>query len=496
MNRYAKSSAPMLLALVLIVAAAPGLTRAQEAPLPKIAVEEMIEAARVALDKGELDDAEFLLKGVKPGEGDIDDLDFLHGSIALRRGDWQAAIERFRAMLARNPNLPRVRLDLALSPISGPARTRRAAYHFRLAMGDKESAPRRTRPRHSPFSTASGGASRGPISGSLALAPDNNINAGNQCPSRWPCSGCRAQLSEDARQTSGVGPERQRILGGYEGRISQRRVRFRMAAGLRTRTYEATQFNERLRELAGRAPVSLQQIRPAPGTDHPKLRQLGDDTYSQLCRVRTVGKLADRADLAVERRGRGANDIAYESFLGDGSLYSGQLGTRPRAGARRRCCRGIRPFAARFVERDAYSWREYIVGLSVDARASPRFRAGRRGRATGGENTVRRCRSSVRMRGRTGPWRGGSRYRTGISSCSVSCPRSPSGMSAGTAICRSLRLPAHRRRVRLSSPPFDPSVEHAAATGTGSPVGARLFGVRRAISQMQNVKMQCRISEA
>ena len=84
--------------------------------------------------------AEFLLEGVRPGEGNIDDLDFLHGTIAVKRGDWQAAIARFRAMLARNPDLPRVRLDLAFAHFQA-GEDGRAAHHFRLALGTKDLPP-------------------------------------------------------------------------------------------------------------------------------------------------------------------------------------------------------------------------------------------------------------------------------------------------------------------------------------------------------------------
>ncbi len=74
--------------LALVVALAAGLAGAQEQRLPAPSAKALIEAARAALAKGAPDDAEFLLKGVKPGEGNVDDLDFLYGSIALVRGEW------------------------------------------------------------------------------------------------------------------------------------------------------------------------------------------------------------------------------------------------------------------------------------------------------------------------------------------------------------------------------------------------------------------------
>ena len=116
MSWYQGLLARILLALMLAAAAVPGLAVAQEAPRrSELSAETLIETARAALAKGELEDAEFLLRGIKPGEGNVDDLDFLYGSIAMAREDWQTAIARFRAMLIRDPTLPRVRLDLALA---------------------------------------------------------------------------------------------------------------------------------------------------------------------------------------------------------------------------------------------------------------------------------------------------------------------------------------------------------------------------------------------
>ena len=102
MNRYANMLARLLLALLLVATGMPALAVAQETPRPELSAETLIKAARAALAKGELEDAEFLLQGIKPGEGNVDDLNFLYGSIAMAREDWQTAIARFRAMLIRD----------------------------------------------------------------------------------------------------------------------------------------------------------------------------------------------------------------------------------------------------------------------------------------------------------------------------------------------------------------------------------------------------------
>ena len=71
MNRYANMLAGLLLALMLAATGMPALAVAQEAPRrSELSAEILIEAARAALAKGELEDAEFLLKGIKPGRGE------------------------------------------------------------------------------------------------------------------------------------------------------------------------------------------------------------------------------------------------------------------------------------------------------------------------------------------------------------------------------------------------------------------------------------------
>ena len=358
MKRYTRLFVLMLMAPLLVVAVAdPALAQTQEVPPPEITAEELIETARIALDKGELDDAEFLLQGVKPGEGNIDDLDFLHGSIALRRGDWQAAIERFRAMLARNPDLPRVRLDLALAYFQAGQDTR-AAYHFRLALGDLDLPPI-VRARALAFLDRIRRRKSWSVSGSLALAPDSNINQATSAR-EVALFGAPGRLSDDARQTSGVGVSAN-VRGGYEWRLAEA-LRFRTVAGLRTRTYETTQFNEQFVTLQAGPRFLFRKfdLRPELITE---VRLLGNDTYSQAVGFELSGNwlMAPTWRLSAAL---GGEDISYESFLGDGRLYSGQLGIVHALG-KATLVQADTAIRREIVERDAYSWREYILGLSA-----------------------------------------------------------------------------------------------------------------------------------
>ena len=223
MNRHKDLFARMLLALMLAAVGMPALAVAQEAPpRSELSAETLTEAARAALSKGELEDAEFLLRGIKPGEGNADDLDFLYGSIAMAREDWQTAIARFRAMLIRDPTLPRVRLDLALAYFRAKE-DGSAAYHFRQVLGDKDLPPV-VRARTLAFLDTIRRRKTWSVSAAVALAPDSNINAATSSR-EVNLFGLPAQLSEDARQTSGVGLNAT-ISGGYEGELYRKVPKF------------------------------------------------------------------------------------------------------------------------------------------------------------------------------------------------------------------------------------------------------------------------------
>ena len=136
--------APLFLALVLFAALAPPPAIAQQTPRPELSAESLIEVARAALAKGKLDDAEFLLKGVRPGEGDIDDLDFLHGTIAAQAG----------RLAGRDSTVPR---HARAQPRFAPGAARSRARLFQRGRGRQRGLPFPAcarRPRTCPPSSA------------------------------------------------------------------------------------------------------------------------------------------------------------------------------------------------------------------------------------------------------------------------------------------------------------------------------------------------------
>ena len=357
MNLLNLFGAAILTALLLAIGISPLPVGAQQTQRTGVSAETLIEAARAALAKGKLDDAEFLLKGVKPGEGNIDDLDFLHGTIALARRNWQDAIARFRAMLARNPDLPRVRLDLARAYFHA-GEDGNAAYHFRLALGAKD-LPAIVRARALAFLDQIRRRKTWSVTGSLAVLPDSNINAATSAR-LVDLFGLPARLSEDARQTSGVGLSAN-ISGGYEGRISQD-LRFRVGGGLRTRTYGESDFNDRLLSLRA-GPRFLFEKFDLRTELTSRFRWLGGESYSRATGVELSSDwlMAPTWRLSASV---GGERISYETFLGDGHSYGTYLGLS-HALAKATLLRVDTSFRREILDREAYSWRAFTIGVSV-----------------------------------------------------------------------------------------------------------------------------------
>ena len=356
MSVLTRLAVSLTLAFALALAVLPAGAADEQRPA-ELSAESLLEAARAALAQGNVDDAAFLLDGIGPGEGDIDAVDFLHGTVALLRGEWQAAIERFRTILARNPDLLRVRLDLAFAYFNA-GEDGSAAHHFRQALG-AEDLPPAARARALAFLDLIRRRKTWSVTGSLALAPDTNINNATSARS-VELFGLPAQLSEDARETSGIGLNAN-IGGGYEARLAPD-LRFRTSASLRTRTYEDSQFNDRTLSLRAGPRFLFDRFDLRPELT-AQGRELGGDTYS-----RALG-LTLSSDWLIAPAWRlsgslGAERVSYETFLGDGTIYAATLGLghafdqatllRADASARRED-----------VESDAYSWREYVMELSA-----------------------------------------------------------------------------------------------------------------------------------
>lgn len=94
-----------------------------------------LDNARAAILAGRLGEAQWLLGGIDPSAVDRNDYDFLRGSLAVAKGDYDTAIEAFHQILDRAPALSRVRLELARAFfLKGDDDA--AEHHFLLAEAD------------------------------------------------------------------------------------------------------------------------------------------------------------------------------------------------------------------------------------------------------------------------------------------------------------------------------------------------------------------------
>ena len=363
----------ILCSLALAVVLACGSAVAQEPPIPpeqppsedtppeqqplKLPAELLIETARSALAAGNLDDAAFLLDGVEAGEGNIDDLDFLRGTIAMARGAWQEAIARFRAMLARDPTLLRVRLDLAFAYFQAEEDDA-AAYHFNQALA--EELPEIVRERALAFLEQIRRRKSWSITGSIAIAPDTNINAATSARQVNLFGLFPADLSEDARETSGLGVVAS-IGGGYEWRLEPD-LRLRTSASLSTRTYGQSQYNEQVLSLRAGPRIFFEQFDLRPELT-ARGRMLGGDTYSRALGLELSSNWV-LAPTWLLSGSLGAERISYTTYLGEGNIYAAELGLT-HALDQATLLRVDWGYRLEDLDEDSESWREVIVGASV-----------------------------------------------------------------------------------------------------------------------------------
>jgi tetratricopeptide (TPR) repeat protein len=203
MNLFAGICATAALAM----ASAAGAARAQHATL---------DDARAAILSGRYDGALAMMEQINAANVDQNDLDFLRGTALVGKGDYAAAIAHFRAVLARDPSLNRVRLDLA------QAYFRRgddwqAEQLFRAALA--EDMPSEVRQNVESFLEEIRRRRRWDLTVSAGIAPDTNVNTATTAQS-IDIFGLPFQLDPAARQTSGIGFSAA-LSGSYQWPLAQ-----------------------------------------------------------------------------------------------------------------------------------------------------------------------------------------------------------------------------------------------------------------------------------
>lgn len=167
-----------------------------------------LDPVRVAITAGRLEDAAKLLNSAPESKVDINDLYFLRGTLAMANGDYDKAIIYFRAILARNPRLNRVRLDLARAfYLKGDDAI--AEYHFRLA--EAAGLPPAVQANVDQILNEIKRRKKWDAGASFGIEPSTNINTATS-DTTVNLYGIPYQLSQAAQKTSGVG-----VVGALAG---------------------------------------------------------------------------------------------------------------------------------------------------------------------------------------------------------------------------------------------------------------------------------------
>ena len=191
------TSACCILIFLRAAAAAPGY----EVNPPVQRQVSLTAAAALLIQSNSIDDAERVLAlALQQNPEDLEAI-FLSGLIAVARQNYDAAVEDFRRILAVEPARERVRLELARAFfLQGDYENAERNFRFARA-GDL---PEEARANVDQYVAAITRLKRWSYDFSLGLADDTNVNGATNLHTVY-LYGLPFTLSDDARQTSGIG---------------------------------------------------------------------------------------------------------------------------------------------------------------------------------------------------------------------------------------------------------------------------------------------------
>lgn len=216
--------ARLLLALVLLLPATGASAAGPAVQAKALIANGRLDAAAALLERGDwADETERL---------------FLLAEVSRRRGRHDAAIGQYRDILARRPDLARVRLELARTFfLAGDDDN--AERQFRSVLGDDP--PREVRRNIERFLAQIRRRRGWSLDLALSLAPDSNINAGPTIR-EVDLFGVPFTLSEEARKSSGIGFTV--ATGGELRHAVGDDLRLRVGARLERREYAESRFDD------------------------------------------------------------------------------------------------------------------------------------------------------------------------------------------------------------------------------------------------------------
>ncbi|MDD3445861.1 MAG: porin family protein [Zavarzinia sp.] len=295
-GRFVPSPLAIILALAAS-AAAPSLARAQAAPLPAAEAPPTEEQLRI-------------------------ETSFRQGLIAIAAGDYEGAARIFDDILDHDPELVRVRLELARALFLSGDHDDRARFQFeRLLSADL---PETVKANIEKFLDAIRLRRRWNLAVTFAVVPDSNINGGPESR-EVNIGGLPFYLNDSSAQKSGTG-----ILTGVEGGYRfDLGDRWRIVAegGVTQRSYDDSDLDETLASFDVGPRLLLDRGEVGIAFDG-YYRWRGLDPYALSTGVRLDGHYLLTRRLRGEATARVAK---LESFIGngqEGETYDGSLTLR------------------------------------------------------------------------------------------------------------------------------------------------------------------------
>jgi tetratricopeptide (TPR) repeat protein len=229
-----------VLTLLMASLAAPAVTTVEPRTvhLQGLSVAEVLAIAGRLIEAGQFDEARALLDRLAADNVGGAERDFLDGMIALTRKDYPRAEALFRKILAGDPNLVRVRLELART-LFLMKKDEDADYHFKLAIAQHP--PRTVISNIARFREAIRARRAWRVNIDFAIAPDSNVNSATS-KERIDIFGLPFKLNADARARSGVG-----IIAGGDASLRLLRdnpVPLYLAAYARMTNYAGSDYDD------------------------------------------------------------------------------------------------------------------------------------------------------------------------------------------------------------------------------------------------------------
>jgi tetratricopeptide (TPR) repeat protein len=197
-----------------------------------------IQAARLLVAVGRLDDAKKVLARVLAAAPDDSEGQFLLATIAVEQKEYDTAISLFRRILAREPPTERVRLELARAFfLKGDYDNADRQFRFARA-GDIDDTVKANIDR---FLSAINRLREYTVNFSFALAPDTNQNAATSA-SQVNIFGLPFALDNGARKQSGIGAAG--YIGGEWSPLLDDNVKARFGANLYRVEYSGGEFDD------------------------------------------------------------------------------------------------------------------------------------------------------------------------------------------------------------------------------------------------------------